>query len=152
MAVKIKNVYEFIGTVSSAEGFFRKKIIGGTVKGTIVIIAEKSDLEVVLKRVVRVSTWLTSFPKITLMFPGSDLQGVDYPYVVRNLNVVDQVLTPTAKITLTLKIEPWKKLKDIRAVCSPTSWISKFFMRNVTVDGAAELTKSESILGEPRKT
>lgn len=159
MAAKLKKIYEFVGTVKSAEGFFDKKVIGKTVKGTIVVIGTQDDLGVTIRRVIRVSAWLTEFPKVWTTkflkiwtgFPCSDLQGVDYPYVAKSFDVSDVVDTPTGRFSLTLKIEPWTKFTDIRAVGSPKFWPFGYLLRNVTVEGAAELVKSESVPQEPKK-
>lgn len=151
MAAKLKKIYEFVGTVKSAEGFLNKKIVGRTVKGTIVIVGTPDDLGVTIRRIIRVSAWLTEFPKVWGMFPGADLQGVDYPYVVRGMDVSEIVETQTARFGLELKIEPWQRFTGIRAVGSPKLWPLGYLMRNVTVEGAAEMIKSEAVPNEPKK-
>lgn len=138
----LKKTYNFVGTVKSAKGLWRKKVIGKPVKGIVTVTGQVEDFGVVINRVFKVGGKITEAPLMS-MFPGSDVQSKDYPYVIRTLGVLETIVTKTAKVDLALTIVPWTRLDAIKAVGYSKAWLYSWFISEVEVVGVADLIKSE---------
>lgn len=151
MAFSQKKTFEFAGTVTSAKGLLKRRVIGKPVSGILTITGQKDDFDSPINRVFRLGGKVTEAPLVGSLFPGKDLSREDYPYVLKNLQVSDEMQSDSGKVEITLTVVPWTKLDAIRAIGTAKSWLYKYMVDAVQVVGGATLVSVEDVPDPERK-
>lgn len=145
-----KKFFAFNGTVVSAKGWLKKKAIGKPVQGTITLLGQAEDFAQPINRVFKVGVEITQAPLIRF-FPGADLTGGDYPYVIRNMTVHDTMESRTGVMGFSLVIVPWDKMKDISVRATTKTWHHRLWLNEVRIEGTANMFKSDILPNVVRK-
>ena len=142
--MNLKKTYIFRGTIASAKGLWRDRVVGKKVVGLITVTGPTESFATAISRVFLVGMSITDIPMRNL-FPGADLPETEYAYVLRRLTVTDAIETPSSEIGLSLTVVPWRKIENIKATVSPKWMIRKFLLDEVVIEGEASFLKSEEI-------
>jgi len=148
--MRVKKTFAFNGTVISAKGWLKRKVIGKPVSGLITVLAQAEDFPITIGRLFKVGVTMVEAPHIR-WFPGRSLKGSDYPYVVRKLQVSDVMEDASGRVNFSLNIVPWDKLDSIHATATAKSWVSRLMLDSVKMEGVATLFKSEELPNVARK-
>lgn len=145
-----KKSYAFNGSVIHAKGWFGKRTTGKSIQGTITVLGQVEDFNFPMGRVLKIGVDITQTP-MKRLFPGLDLSGCDYPYVVRNLTIQDSVISRTGIIKFAFSVVQWDKISNIEVLATPNRWWHWILLREVAIQGEAHLFRSESIPSVARK-
>lgn len=134
-----QRIFDFVGTVKSAKGVLKGKVVNQTLNGSIEIVASKEDFADPINRLFRISGRVTT-PWDNLL-KGKVLSLNDYPYVLRSLTVEEVFGYSVLDVEMKMKISPWTKLDHIQITCSPKSWSHRLLLSKVVLIGVATLSK-----------
>jgi hypothetical protein len=80
--MRLKKIYDFMGTVKSAKGLWKNRVIGKPIRGQIMVTGQVDDFAMTINRVFRIGGKITEAPLLEKMFPGGAMESGEYPYVV----------------------------------------------------------------------
>ena len=80
-----QRVFAFVGTVKSAKGVLKDKLVNQLIKGSIEIVASREDFSDPVNRLFRISGRVKT--PLDKLLKGKILALKDYPYVLRHLTV-----------------------------------------------------------------
>jgi len=143
--MRLRKTYVLQGTVTSAKGFWRRRVIGKSVRAVVSVTGKDDDFSVKVNRVFMISGHITEVPLSVKMFPGKGFSVEDYAHVFRTVLIREVLDAPGAKISLSFTLAEWMRMDDLCAVFFNKSWISRLFLDAVRVDGEAEMVKSEEV-------
>ena len=143
--MRIKKTFAFQGTVTSAKGWWKNKVIGKPIQADITVTGNEADFSARCQKVFWLGGQVTVAPRAGCIFPGDGLAGDGYPYVLRRLKVKDVIEGSDSKIELSFTVVPWDKIEKMRFVCYLKSWWKWYFLDEVVIEGEALMCKSEQV-------
>ena len=149
--MRLKKTYVLQGTVTSAKGFWRRRVIGKSVRAVVSVTGKDDDFSVKVNRIFRISGHITEVPLAVNIFPGRNLSVEDYAHVFRTVLIREVMDAPDAKVSISFTLAEWMRMDDICVVFFNKSWISRLLLDAVRVDGEAEMVKSEEVAETSKK-
>ena len=149
--MRLQKTYALQGTVTSAKGFWRRRVIGKSVKAVVSVTAKDDDFSVKVNRIFKLSGHITEVPLSVKIFPGKKLSAENYAHVFRTVLIREVMDAPDAKVSISFTLAEWMRMDDLCVVFFNKSWISRLLLDAVRVDGEAEMVKSEEVAETSKK-